>query len=152
MLASRSQTVRTVLTRSTRAYATSVNVTDAAGVKVAGIDAGQPTTSISVVVKAGSRYETLPGVAHALKNFAFKVSLGGLMVGMRVFWAGVWFRDQARDTQGIRNRNSGCSANVDAVDVARGIAARDQHIQALVTRCIARQLYKFESRWWHYRR
>jgi ubiquinol-cytochrome c reductase core subunit 2 len=77
MLATRSQTLRSVLTRSTaasRTYATSVNVTDSAGVKVAGIDVGQPTTSISVVVKAGSRYETLPGVAHALKNFAFKVS------------------------------------------------------------------------------
>lgn len=69
----RSQALRTVVNRSTRTYATSI--ADSAGVKVAGVDLGQPTTSISVVVKAGSRYETLPGVAHALKNFAFKVSL-----------------------------------------------------------------------------
>lgn len=41
--------------------------------KVAAIDHGQPTTSVTVVVKAGSRYETTPGVAHLLKNFAFKV-------------------------------------------------------------------------------
>jgi hypothetical protein len=67
----RSRALRNVV-NSTRTYATSV--ADSAGVKVAGVDLGQPTTSISVVVKAGSRYETLPGVAHALKNFAFKVS------------------------------------------------------------------------------
>ena len=74
----RSQALRTVVNRSTRTYATSI--ADSAGVKVAGVDLGQPTTSISVVVKAGSRYETLPGVAHALKNFAFKVSLRGSIV------------------------------------------------------------------------
>ena len=32
---------------------------------------------MTVVVKAGSRYETTPGVAHALKNFAFKVRSSG---------------------------------------------------------------------------
>lgn len=71
------------LTRSTRAAArTYATVSEASGVKVAGIDNGQPTTTISVVVKAGSRYETRPGVAHALKNFAFKVSCcGGVGVG-----------------------------------------------------------------------
>jgi ubiquinol-cytochrome c reductase core subunit 2 len=67
----RSRALRNVV-NSTRTYATSV--ADSAGVKVAGVDLGQPTTSISVVVKAGSRYETLPGVAHALKNFAFKAT------------------------------------------------------------------------------
>jgi ubiquinol-cytochrome c reductase core subunit 2 len=55
-----------------RAYAT---VTDAAGVKVAAVEGGAPaaTASVTVVVKAGSRYETQPGVAHVLKSFAFKV-------------------------------------------------------------------------------
>jgi predicted Zn-dependent peptidase len=55
-----------------RAYA---SVSEASGVKVAGIETGAPaaTSSITVVVKAGSRYETQPGVAHVLKNFAFKV-------------------------------------------------------------------------------
>jgi ubiquinol-cytochrome c reductase core subunit 2 len=59
-----------------RQYAT---VSDAAvgGVKVAAIDAGQPTSSVTVVVKAGSRYETTPGVAHCLKNFAFKSTAQG---------------------------------------------------------------------------
>lgn len=57
-----------------RSYAT---VSDVSGVKVAGIDSGvlpAATTSITVVVKAGTRYETQPGVAHCLKGFAFKVS------------------------------------------------------------------------------
>jgi ubiquinol-cytochrome c reductase core subunit 2 len=80
----RSRALRNVV-NSTRTYATSV--ADSAGVKVAGVDLGQPTTSISVVVKAGSRYETLPGVAHALKNFAFKVSRG--FARERLVWGGV---------------------------------------------------------------
>jgi hypothetical protein len=33
------------------------------------------TSSVTVVVKAGSRYETKPGAAHVLKSFAFKVGL-----------------------------------------------------------------------------
>lgn len=58
-----------------RAYAT---VADASGVKVAGIESGTfpaGTTSLTVVVKGGARYETKPGVAHVLKNFAYKVCL-----------------------------------------------------------------------------
>lgn len=56
-----------------RAYA---SVADASGVKVAAVEGGAPpaTASVTVVVKAGSRYETQPGVAHVLKSFAFKVS------------------------------------------------------------------------------
>ncbi|RXK39308.1 hypothetical protein M231_03387 [Tremella mesenterica] len=59
-----------------KAYAT---VADVSGVKVAGIETGQPaaTTSLTVVVKAGSRYETKPGVAHALKSFAYKSTSAG---------------------------------------------------------------------------
>lgn len=41
--------------------------------KIAAVDNGQPTASVTVVVKAGPRYETTPGTAHVLKNFAFKV-------------------------------------------------------------------------------
>jgi ubiquinol-cytochrome c reductase core subunit 2 len=41
-------------------------------VKITAVDHGQPTTSITFLCKAGSRYETKPGVANALKNFAFK--------------------------------------------------------------------------------
>jgi len=60
-----------------RSYAT---VSEAAGVKVVGIDSGvlpAATTSITVVVKAGARYETQPGIAHVLKNFAFKSTASG---------------------------------------------------------------------------
>ncbi|KAK4689991.1 hypothetical protein P7C73_g94, partial [Tremellales sp. Uapishka_1] len=59
-----------------RAYAT---VAEASGVKVAGVENGSAsgTTSITVVVKAGSRYESQPGVAHVLKNFAFKSTAAG---------------------------------------------------------------------------
>ncbi|TDL27086.1 LuxS/MPP-like metallohydrolase [Rickenella mellea] len=66
MLAARA-TTRTVLR--VRKFATAV---DAAGVKVAAIDHGQPTSSVTVLLKAGSRYDTKHGVAHVLKNFAFK--------------------------------------------------------------------------------
>ena len=61
-----------------RAYAT---VSDVSGVKVAGIENGSRpgTTSITVVVKGGSRYESKPGVAHVLKTFSFKVRLMSLM-------------------------------------------------------------------------
>ncbi|KAG8909021.1 ubiquinol-cytochrome c reductase core subunit 1 [Tulasnella sp. 403] len=51
-----------------RAYATVASSTP----NIASINYGQPTSSVTVLVKAGSRYETKPGVAHFLKNFAFK--------------------------------------------------------------------------------
>ncbi|GAA5855918.1 hypothetical protein JCM8547_000415 [Rhodosporidiobolus lusitaniae] len=54
----------------TRGYATAV--TEAAGIKVASVDSGLPTSSISVVVKAGSRYEPAPGVSHVLKSSLLK--------------------------------------------------------------------------------
>ncbi|RSH87202.1 ubiquinol-cytochrome c reductase core subunit 1 [Saitozyma podzolica] len=59
-----------------RAYA---SVADASGVKVAAVEGGAPpaTASVTVVVKAGSRYETQPGVAHVLKSFAFKSTDAG---------------------------------------------------------------------------
>jgi hypothetical protein len=58
--------------RIARSFAT---VVDSAGVKVAAIDNNQPTSSITFLVKAGSRYEPKAGVAHGLKNFAFKVCM-----------------------------------------------------------------------------
>ncbi|TFK73095.1 LuxS/MPP-like metallohydrolase [Pluteus cervinus] len=68
MLASRASTARN-LKRVARSFAT---VVDSAGVKVAALDYNQPTSAVTVLVKAGSRFEPKPGVAHALKNFAFK--------------------------------------------------------------------------------
>lgn len=47
-------------------------VSDAQGIKVATRDDGGPTTTLALVVKAGSRYESEPGLAHALSNFSFK--------------------------------------------------------------------------------
>jgi ubiquinol-cytochrome c reductase core subunit 2 len=68
MLASRVSTTRN-FKRIARSFAT---VVDSAGVKVAALDYNQPTSAVSVLVKAGSRFEPKPGVAHALKNFTFK--------------------------------------------------------------------------------
>lgn len=68
MLASRAS-VRNVQ-RIARSFAT---VVDTTGVKVAAVDYNQPTSSVTVLVKAGSRFEPIQGVANALKNFAFKV-------------------------------------------------------------------------------
>ncbi|PGH23144.1 hypothetical protein AJ80_02775 [Polytolypa hystricis UAMH7299] len=45
---------------------------DAAGVKFANRDVAGPTSTLSVVAKAGSRYEPFPGYADVLKKFAFK--------------------------------------------------------------------------------
>ena len=69
MLVSRASTVRNVQ-RIARSFAT---VVDTTGVKVAAVDYNQPTSSVTVLVKAGSRFEPKQGVANALKNFAFKV-------------------------------------------------------------------------------
>lgn len=66
----RSTTTRNAV-RAARSFATAV---DAAGLKVAAVDNGQPTAAVTLLVKAGSRYQPQLGVAHLLKNFAFKAS------------------------------------------------------------------------------
>ena len=57
-----------------RTFATAVTEA-ASGVKVAAVEkaSSAPTASLTVLVKAGSRFESKEGVANALKNFAFKV-------------------------------------------------------------------------------
>ncbi|KAJ8073513.1 ubiquinol-cytochrome c reductase core subunit 1 [Marasmius tenuissimus] len=67
MLATRASTRNAQ--RLARSFAT---VVDSAGIKVAAVDANQPTSSVTFLVKAGSRFEPQAGVAHGLKNFAFK--------------------------------------------------------------------------------
>ncbi|KAI0297052.1 LuxS/MPP-like metallohydrolase [Multifurca ochricompacta] len=57
-------------TSSKRGFATVVDASK--GFKVSAVDNGQPTSSVTVLLKAGSRYESKPGVAHTLSNFAFK--------------------------------------------------------------------------------
>ncbi|KAG9092006.1 ubiquinol-cytochrome c reductase core subunit 1 [Ceratobasidium sp. 370] len=64
-----SRSTRTTL-RAVRSFATAV---DAGGLKVAAVDNGQPISAVTVLVKAGSRYEPQQGAAHLLKNFAFKL-------------------------------------------------------------------------------
>jgi len=68
MLSARASALRNAQ-RITRSFAT---VVDSAGIKVASVDNNQPTAAVTFLIKAGSRSETKPGVAHALKNFAFK--------------------------------------------------------------------------------
>ncbi|KAI0350570.1 LuxS/MPP-like metallohydrolase [Trametes cingulata] len=68
MLAARASAARAA-SRIARNFST---VVDSAGVKVAAADNGEPTSAVTFIVKAGSRFESKPGVAHALKNFAFK--------------------------------------------------------------------------------
>jgi len=46
---------------------------DVGGVKVASRDVTGPTTKLAVVAKAGTRYQSLPGLTSALEQFAFKV-------------------------------------------------------------------------------
>ncbi|WWC70157.1 uncharacterized protein I206_104104 [Kwoniella pini CBS 10737] len=48
----------------------------AGGVSVIGFENKGPaaTSSLTVAIKAGSRFESTPGVAHVLKNFAFKAT------------------------------------------------------------------------------
>ena len=60
-----------LVTASKRGFATVVDASP--GFKVAAVDNGQPTSSVTVLLKAGTRYESKPGVAHILSNFAFKV-------------------------------------------------------------------------------
>ena len=65
-----------------RAVRTFATVVDTAGVKVAAVDHGQPTSAVTFLIRAGSRFENKPGVANALKNFAFKVmSIGFSLSG-----------------------------------------------------------------------
>ena len=48
---------------------------EAAGVKFASRDLPGPTTTLTVVAKAGTRYQPFPGYSDALEKFAFKVGL-----------------------------------------------------------------------------
>src|SRR5712691_4658738 len=49
---------------SKRGFATVVDAPS--GLKVAAVDNAQPSSSVTVLLKAGSRYQSKPGVAHAL--------------------------------------------------------------------------------------
>ncbi|WWC94612.1 hypothetical protein V866_001459 [Kwoniella sp. B9012] len=66
--------LKTALRRSVSSKASS-----AGGVSVIGFENKGPaaTSSLTVAIKAGSRFESTPGVAHVLKNFAFKATANG---------------------------------------------------------------------------
>jgi ubiquinol-cytochrome c reductase core subunit 2 len=66
MLAARSATRKNLA----RTFST---VSESAGFKVASVDDASRTAAVTLLVKAGSRFETKRGAAHVLKNFAFKV-------------------------------------------------------------------------------
>lgn len=46
---------------------------EAKGVKFASRDLPGPTTNLAIVAKAGTRYESLPGLTLGLRGFAYKV-------------------------------------------------------------------------------
>lgn len=46
---------------------------DVGGVKVASRDVAGPTTKLAVIAKAGTRYQSAPGLTNGLEQFAFKV-------------------------------------------------------------------------------
>ena len=73
MLAARGTAARSVARRIARGFAT---VVESSGVKIAAADNGEATSSVTFLVKAGTRFESTPGVAHTLQNFAFKVRVG----------------------------------------------------------------------------
>lgn len=51
----------------------SYETADVNGVKVASRDVAGPTTKLAVVAKAGTRYQSAPGLTSGLEQFAFKV-------------------------------------------------------------------------------
>lgn len=48
---------------------------EAAGVKFASRDLPGPTATVALVAKAGTRYQSLPGLAEGLEKYAFRVLL-----------------------------------------------------------------------------
>jgi ubiquinol-cytochrome c reductase core subunit 2 len=46
---------------------------DVNGIKIANRDVAGPTARLAVVAKAGTRYQSLPGLTVGLEQFAFKV-------------------------------------------------------------------------------
>lgn len=51
----------------------SYGVANVADVKIACRDVAGPTTRLAIIAKAGTRYETAPGLSAGLAMFAFKV-------------------------------------------------------------------------------
>ena len=60
--------LRSAVNQQSRTFTT----TNASGITTAAADDGALTSTVTVAIKAGSRYESAPGVAHVLKNYLFK--------------------------------------------------------------------------------
>ncbi|EPQ31795.1 uncharacterized protein PFL1_01127 [Pseudozyma flocculosa PF-1] len=58
--------------RSAAVQQRSFSTAKAGSINVAAADDGALTSAVTVAIKAGSRYESVPGVAHVLKNYLFK--------------------------------------------------------------------------------
>ncbi|KHJ33654.1 putative ubiquinol-cytochrome-c reductase complex core protein mitochondrial precursor [Erysiphe necator] len=69
---SRSISKRGLATSSLRSTSLTYGIADAAGVKIACNNVAGPTTRLAVFAKAGTRYQTAPGIAAGLSLFAFK--------------------------------------------------------------------------------
>ncbi|KAK9467199.1 Metalloenzyme, LuxS/M16 peptidase-like protein [Lipomyces arxii] len=67
-----SVTRRTVRSMASSASDLGFESTVVDGIKIAAKEVAGPITTLSFVIKAGSRYSTVPGVAHALQRFAFQ--------------------------------------------------------------------------------
>lgn len=57
---------------------------EAAGVKIASRDIPGPVGSLAIVSQAGTRYQTYPGLAEGLNQYAFKVRIGNGIPGQAV--------------------------------------------------------------------
>lgn len=64
--------VRSVLRSAVNQQSRTFTTTNASGITTAAADDGALTSTVTVAIKAGSRYESAPGVAHVLKNYLFK--------------------------------------------------------------------------------
>lgn len=61
----------------------SYDTADVGGVKVASRDVAGPTTKLAVVAKAGTRYQSAPGLTSGLEQFAFKVCTDAMVMAGR---------------------------------------------------------------------
>ncbi len=68
----RSRSKRALRAANQRTAQRSFTTANASGINTAAADDGALTSTVTVAIKAGSRYESAPGVAHVLKNYLFK--------------------------------------------------------------------------------
>jgi ubiquinol-cytochrome c reductase core subunit 2 len=72
------RTLRQSCQQPTRGYAAASSSfqyqsADSNGIKIASRDIAGPVSTVAIVSRAGTRYETWPGLAEALDRYAFRV-------------------------------------------------------------------------------